>query len=184
MSRAAYRGQAHAEWKLLRGCSSPTEGTRDCVLDDDNELTKLVSDYHKEHLIIPMAVIDGERMSALQRLSVLQHHGAATGMLDFTENALVALWFACAEEPSEDGKVFMLDIGDPQVATNGRTLPEENDPFNAWQQGVYYYEPDRSLGSRIVAQQSVFVIGIPEIPDHHLTTVVVRQAVKKDLRAI
>ena len=183
MSRAAYRGQAHAEWKLLSGAVRRLQRAHDdCVLDDDNELTKLVSDYHKEHLIIPMAVIDGERMSALQRLSVLQHHGAATGMLDFTENALVALWFACAEEPSEDGKVFMLDIGDPQVATNGRTLPEENDPFNAWQQGVYYYEPDRSLGSRIVAQQSVFVIGIPEIPDHHLTTVVVRQAVKKDLR--
>ena len=183
MSRAAYRGQADAGWKLLSGAVRRLQRVYGAsILDDEGKLTKLISEYHKDNLILPMAVIDGKPMSDMRRLSVLQHQGAATGLLDFTENPLVALWFACVDEPNQDGKVFILDIGDPQIVSNGRTLPGENDPFNTWQQGVYYYEPDRSLGSRIVAQQSVLVIGIPRIPDHHFTTVVVRQSAKKDLR--
>ena len=50
-----------------------------------------------------------------------------------------------------------------------RTL---SNPFDAGQ-GVVYYEPDRSLGARIVAQRSVFVICNPLIPDQHLKSVVV-----------
>ena len=56
---------------------------------------------------MPMEVMDGATLSDLQRLSVLQHQGAATGLLDFTEYPLVALWFACAERSDKDGKVFV-----------------------------------------------------------------------------
>ena len=156
MSRPAYRGQLDADWKLLSGAVDRLQKAYgDSVLDDQNRLRKLVSDYHRD-LISSMEVVDGERMSDLQRLSVLQHHGAATGLLDFTESALVALWFACEDAPDNDGKVFILDIGDHQVAANGRALSDE-DLFGT--ERVVYYEPDRSLGARIVAQQSVFVIG-------------------------
>ena len=96
-----------------------------------------------------MEVIDGAALSDLQRLSVLQHQGAATGLLDFTEYPLIALWFACEELPDRDGKVFVLDIGDPAIAHNARRM---DDPFNGGQT-VVYYEPDRSLGARIIAQQ-------------------------------
>ena len=118
---------------------------------DEGELRNLVAEYHRERLIMPMQVIDGADLSNLQRLSVLQHQGAATGLLDFSENPLVALWVACTDEPDNDARVFLLDIGDPQVARNARSL---DNPFDAGQV-VVYYEPDRSLGARIVAQQSV-----------------------------
>ena len=43
-----------------------------------------------------------------------------------------------------------------------------------------YYEPDRSLGARIVAQQSVFVIcNPPLIPDWRLRSVVVPKDAKE-----
>ena len=174
-SRPAYRGQADACWKPLSGAVRRLcDAYGDDVLADQINLSRLVSDYHRAQLLLPMQVIDGEQMSDLQRLSVLQHYGAATGLLDFTENALVALWFACVEEPDKDGKVFMLDIGNHQVAANGRTL---SDPFDAGRE-VVYYEPDRALGARIVAQQSVFVICNPQIPDRHLHSVIVPQAAK------
>ena len=176
MSRPAFRGQADTCWPLLSGAVRRLrDAYGDEVLEDQINLGRLVSDYHREQLLLPMQVIDGDEKSDLQRLSVLQHHGAATGLLDFTENALVALWFACSEEPGKDGSVFMVDIGDHQFATNGRGLV---DPFDAGRE-VVYYEPDRSLGARIVAQQSLFVICNPQIPDRHVHSVTVPQAAKE-----
>ena len=176
MSRPAFRGQANADWKLLSGAADRLQKIfGESILDNENDLRKLVSDYHRD-LTSSMELIDGEeRIPSLQRLSVLQHLGAATGLLDFTESAQVALWFACAEEPDEDGKVFMLDIGDHNFAANGRSL---EDIFDA--ERIVYYEPVHSLGARIVAQQSVFVIcNPPQIPDSHLRSIVVPKEAKE-----
>ena len=129
-----------------------------------------------------MQVIDGADLGDLQRLSVLQHQGAATGLLDFTEYLLAALWFACKKSKKSDHKdarIFILDIGNPQVAQNSRTLM--GDPFSERRVTVYY-EPDRSLGARIIAQRSVFVICNPLIPDQHLQSVVVPKESKEPLR--
>ena len=179
MSRPAYRGQAKAAWKLRSGAVHRLQKAYgDHILEDENGLRKLVSQYHKD-LILRMEVIDGERMLDLQRLSILQHHGGATGLLDFTESPLAALWFACKDEPDEDGKVFILDIGDPQVAANGRQL-KEGALFST--ERVVYYEPDRSLGPRIVAQQSLFVIcNPPSVPDLHFRSVRIPKEIKGHL---
>ena len=179
MARPVYRGQADADWEPESGAVYRLRNAHSEDLPvDEGELRNLVAEYHRERLIMPMQVIDGANLSDLQRLSVLQHQGAATGLLDFTEYPLVALWFACTVEPEQDARVFLLDIGNPQVARNGRTLA---DPFDAGQV-VVYYEPDRSLGARIVAQQSVFVICNPLIPAQHLKSVVVPQSSKEPLQ--
>lgn len=179
MTRPVYRGQADAEWQPESGAVRRLRHAygEDFPVDE-SDLQSLVAEYHKEQLIMPMQVIDGSSLSDLQRLSVLQHQGAATGLLDFTEYLLVALWFACTELPDKDGKIFALDIGNPQIARNSRSL---NDPFDAGQMTVYY-EPDRSLGARIIAQQSVFVICNPRIPNQHLLPIVVPQASKGPLQ--
>ena len=179
MTRAVYRGQADANWEPESGA---VHRLRNAYGEDlpvyEHELRNLVTEYHRERLLMPMQVIDGANLSDLQRLSVLQHQGAATGLMDFTENPLVALWFACTEEPGKDARVFLLDIGDPQVARNARAL---DNPFDAGQV-VVYYEPDRSLGARIIAQQSVFVICNPLIPAQNLKSVVVPQSSKGSLQ--
>ena len=179
MTRPVYRGQANTDWQPESGAVRRLRQVYDEDFPvDESELRNLVSEYHKEHLITPMQVIDGVSLSDLQRLSVLQHQGAATGLLDFTEYLLVALWFACTELPDKDAKVFILDIGNPQISRNGRTL---EDPFDAGQVTVYY-EPDRALGARIISQQSVFVICNPLIPDQHLKSIVVPQESKGRLQ--
>ena len=179
MSRPVYRGQANAGWQPLSGAVRRLRDAHgDDFPSDDYELRQLVSQYQKERLIIPMEIIDGADLSDLQRLSILQHQGAATGLLDFTEQPLIALWFMCAEMPEENGRVFMLDIGDHQVALNARQM---TDPFDAGS-AVVYYEPDRSLGARIIAQQSVFVICNPKIPDQFIRSIEVPRASKTFLR--
>lgn len=176
MTRPVYRGQADAGWFLESGAVHRLRlAYGEELPEDEDALRKLVSEYHMDELIMPMRIIEGAELPDLQRLSVLQHQGAATGFLDFTENPLVALWFACADEQKEDARIFLFDIGDPRVTQNARAL---KNPFSA---ELAYYEPERSLGARIVAQQSVFVIGNPSIPERHLKSVDVRQSSKGPL---
>ena len=186
MSRPIYRGQAKECWQLQSGALRRLQVAHgEGFPEDENEQRKLVDRYHKEQLIMPMQVLDGATLSDLQRLSVLQHQGAATGLLDFTEYPLIALWFACARWPDKHGKVFVLDIGNPQFAGNARSNKQLLDnPFNVEQRSghsIVYYEPDRSLGARIIAQQSAFVILNPPVPEHCLKSLIVPQQSKERL---
>jgi hypothetical protein len=45
-----------------------------------------------------------EATRGLEDLAIAQHYGLATNLLDWTTNPLVALFFACAEEPQEKWK--------------------------------------------------------------------------------
>lgn len=181
MSRPVYRGQAKASWELHSGAVQRLKELHgECIMHEESKLRQLVSDYHRD-LIYKMEILDGQRMSEWQRLSVLQHQGAATGLLDFTESPLVALWFACDEEPEEDGKVFLLDIGNPRVAKDGRSLKYEDLVTTDL---AVYYEPSRHLGARIIAQQSVFVIcNPPQIPDWNIRTCVIPKGGKKRMKS-
>ena len=181
MDRAIFRGHGKASWKLHSGAVRRLkEKHGDQILEDKKKLLHLLGKYHRKHLIWPMQIIDGKDMSDIQRLSILQHQRAATGFLDFTEDALVALWFACDEKPRKDGAVLILDIGKPWFATNGRN-PNLEDPFDMGRP-VVFYEPDRSLSPRIVAQQSVFVICDPSLQGPHLKSVPVPREAKEEIQ--
>ncbi len=47
-------------------------------------------------------------LEPLDLLSLLQHYGIPTRLMDITENALVALFFACEGSPDKDGEVFIF----------------------------------------------------------------------------
>ena len=60
---------------------------------------------------------NGRKLEDLEVLAEFQHYGAATFLMDFTYNALVALWFACKEsskDSSKDGKVVAVAPNDPK----------------------------------------------------------------------
>lgn len=54
--------------------------------------------------------VDGRRLNDLELLTVLQHHGAATRLLDFTENVLVAAWFASHAYDEGHGLLIGIDL--------------------------------------------------------------------------
>ena len=57
---------------------------------------------------------DGHEMEDLEIMAELQHYGAATCLIDFTVNPLIALWFACTDHfdktaTGETGQVVAMD---------------------------------------------------------------------------
>lgn len=104
----------------------------------------------------------------LELLAELQHYGAATCLVDFSTNALVALWFACEKELGRPGKVVALATEDTErfsIVTYerlkdpiGNFLYNGNDDNNM----LWKWSPS-GMNNRIIAQQSVFVFGKEKI---------------------
>ncbi len=110
---------------------------------------------------------DGEPLKDLDLLAELQHRGAATCLIDFTKNPLVALWMACREgsRGNANGKVFAVDISS-QLTYQPVTfqLSQEKDIDHFFQRDengryqLYQWQP-KYQNSRMFAQQSIFLFG-------------------------
>ena len=116
---------------------------------------------------------NGQRLSDLELLAELQHFGAATCLIDFSRNALVALWFACQQSSNGEanGKVVAIRSDDP--ARFKKVTPDfiENkikfffkpiDYRVDARYPLYQWEP-KYQNNRIIAQNSVFVFGGAEL---------------------
>ena len=114
---------------------------------------------------------DGEPLKDLDLLAELQHRGAATCLIDFTKNPLVALWMACREgsRGNANGKVYAVDISSQftfQPVTS-KLAEKENigyffkqDENRGYQ--LYQWQP-KYQNNRMLAQQSIFLFGSAEI---------------------
>lgn len=109
---------------------------------------------------------DGTDLSDLDLLAELQHYGAATCLLDFTFNTLVALWFACQQESrsKENGAVVVLRSDGPEPLKkvdsklNRRNIDFFFKPDETERYRLYQWQP-KYQNNRIIAQQSIFVFG-------------------------
>lgn len=70
----------------------------------------------------------GRKLSDFELLAKLQHHGAATRLLDVSRNLLVALWFACHSRPENTGMLFGISAG--TILGLEGSYGYENDDYN------------------------------------------------------
>lgn len=92
-----FRGQKCCRWQLAASAE------RRIQADFGYEIGEIPGDlyywYHKN--LIDQIKLKGlhrretRELFDLEILAELQHYGAATGLLDFSRNSLIALWFAC-----------------------------------------------------------------------------------------
>ena len=101
----AFRGQRVGCWLLE---SSAERRLKKGLKGQDRIHDSLFIEYHRDNLLQTGKLRnydkrEGKQLADLEFLADLQHHGAATCLLDFTRSALVALWFACEDSPRESG---------------------------------------------------------------------------------
>ena len=113
---------------------------------------------------------DGRQLTDLELLAELQHFGAATCLIDFSRNALVALWFACQTSSGGEanGKVFAVNRDDTVrlKTVNPKLMKKDIDYFlQPDENGRYlqYQWSPKLQNNRIIAQQSVFVFSGAQI---------------------
>ena len=128
---------------------------------------------------------DGRRLFDLDLLAELQHYGAATCLIDFTYDAMVALWFACQpsseryrcdkhakndesevtcqliSEKYANGKVVAVGlhrshkVADTEAEKNIGCFFGQNVKNGS---ELYHWQP-KYQNNRIIAQRSIFIFG-------------------------
>jgi len=94
-----FRGQPKYQDELLP--SIFRQGDKFGVIYDEPKMFEEFSRRYPEQSL--------SHRNVFEWLTLMQHYGLPTRLLDWTSNVLVALYFCCAGNASEDGAIFALD---------------------------------------------------------------------------
>ena len=151
-----WRGQSDISWPVHSAAFRRLFPTNRNIKDED------IFNYEKD--LLEQAThkgfrsIDGCLISDIELLARLQHHGAATRLIDFTRNMLIALWFACFYEPQKTGLLLGFHTAHI-VGYEGEMDCRNYKEIHGWALDVdnpITWEPT-SVSKRIAAQHSQFV---------------------------
>lgn len=104
-----FRGQSNKEYALLPALARPINNNVSYLMFEEQmiQTAKLQNPEEFSGIVYPVNM-----------LAKMQHYGLPTRMLDVTENALVALYFACKNNKSShdaDGEVYCFKVDEKQV---------------------------------------------------------------------
>lgn len=161
-----FRGQSQAKWP-----PRPTIGRNKSMSEletvEENEKIALARFRQKLH------AFRNPPPSGINLIAIAQHYKLRTRLLDWSDSALVALWFAVSNDSAGDNSVvyalslpedhhWLIREYDGTVAGNGNDEPLSED-FE-WNEGIMGHAPD-ALSPRIVNQQGYFTIHENPIAD-------------------
>lgn len=115
-----WRGQSKVEWALEPSLQVEWGKSPSNLLESEQQMFR---EFNKAaHYLIP-----SQTTSDWDKLSIAQHYGMATRLLDWTVNPLLALWFALASKDSDDAAVWFYRPLKVNMATDA---DREKTPFN------------------------------------------------------
>lgn len=163
-----FRGQANADWPLIPKFYRYAATDR---VDEDN--------VREEFIVRAPTLSDITPATPWDWYFLMQHYGAPTRLLDWTEGALIGLYFAVRERTGiQDAAVWVLDpwvlnmrvVGKDEVVPPGdagttaqdkgrytKWLPERYEPKKRWPNRPVAIYPGHII-RRIGAQRSCFTI--------------------------
>ena len=169
---AFYRGQSNAAWPV--DCSAARRLREQLGIIDDSLLQLPLFAYINMLEQRARNAIGGEGTpNRVELLAQLQHNGAATHLIDFTECPIVALWFACSERPNAHRTVYLLE----KSMTSSTTI-EDPATQASWYKGDILRRWKPNPSPRVSRQQSVFVFGSPVLRTSRLRRIVILAAMK------
>lgn len=138
-TRYQFRGQSNSQWLLI-----PKAGRTPFAKRDDKELFRQWK--RRAH-----AYIDNKTLNDIELLTIAQHTGLPTRLLDWTYNPLVAAFFACHENQEVDGAIFAYR---PNKLLS---ISDLSNPFSLRMGSVDMLQPN-SPHSRLINQFGYFTI--------------------------
>ena len=202
---AIYFDELHSETSSVRSPDFIFRGleNKDWGLESSAYLRHDVPPSHSDFIQYNVDLIDRAKdanyhhrekneLADIELLAELRHYGAATALIDFTRDFLVALWFASRPykegENQKDGKVIIVNIGDSDVflkltsddrqkclrdilefktRMNQATQPADTDTptpeSSDKRKKLWFWQPRFEINHRLSAQKGVFVFGEAKI---------------------
>ena len=197
-----FRGQSNEKWPLRSAAIrriQKSAGNNNLNLDNHRVISENLK--YNENLV-NRARSKGHGydeksrpLSDLEILALLQNYGAATALIDCTNNPYVALWFATEafqdnKLKESNGKVFSIinDIekfeeiyeSDSKKELPYFLMPERKnkDQFHSY----WLWEGQRVRSDRIIKQSSIFILGEPQVDDSDYEEIIISGDKKKEIR--
>ena len=179
-----YRGLANADWEVESSAHrriKESQGASPPPIVFQNYIAQLLESAGLQGF----RERQDRRLSDLELMAELQHYGAATCLIDFTTNALIALWFACEEKSDKAGKVVAMATDDPEKFSEiGYGDLKEKRIKEFLNTGKLWKWSPSSLNNRIVAQQSVFVFGEGNIGESYYEEIEIDAGSKQSIKEV
>ncbi len=178
-----YRGLPDASWDVESSAYRRIRGENDIQQVPPKSFQNYIEQLLDRAKLQGFRVRYGKELHDLELLAELQHHGAATCLIDFTTNALTALWFACEDKADKPGKVVAMMTEDSEKFSEMDYESLENPIQNFLNQGKFWkWVPAGLENSRVVAQQSVFVFGEGKVEEKYYKKVDIDKDSKQEIK--
>lgn len=149
-----FRGHASCRWELQAGAHRLFDAVGGKG-DSGPFERRMLGEFKRR----ARAFLPSPPQSDWEWLALAQHFGLPTRLLDWTENPLVALYFAVRENNAkcEDGMLLAYTHGVPEI-----DIQSSLDPFSI--DRIEFLRPPH-LDQRVISQRSVFTVEPPKMEE-------------------